>query len=151
MASGMETLDENETRAPTQEEIKAFFARHAGEPRRNPTKDFWWMHPLCPPETMGALDAFRQLHGELQEWVRGKGRCDAGNILLWDTEEALRQGRVYGDPPPLAQIAWRSGPRDWPALLLMGRSYSGKTFLHQGRRHYLEPQDKYVPGMMPLD
>jgi hypothetical protein len=34
----------------------------------------------------------------------------------------------------------------------MGRSYGGgKTFLHQGKRHYLEPQDKYVLGIMPLD
>jgi hypothetical protein len=27
----------------------------------------------------------------------------------------------------------------------------GKTFQHEGRRHYLEPQDKYVLGIMPLD
>jgi hypothetical protein len=147
----MATLDDHETRAPTEEEIKAFFARHAGEARRNPAKDFWWMQPLCPPETMDALDAFRQLHRELREWVTGKGRRDAGNVLFWDAAEALRQGHVYGYPPPLAQIAWRTGPRDWPALLLMGRSYSGKSFLHQGRRHYLEPQDRYVLGMMPLE
>jgi hypothetical protein len=101
---------------------------------------------------MDALDAFRQLHRELQEWVRDKGRKDANNIKFWDAEEALRQGHVYGDPAPLAQIAWLTGPRDWPALLLMGRDYGGgKTFLHQGRRHYLEPQDKCVLGMMPLD
>jgi hypothetical protein len=61
----MVTLDENEAGAPTAEEIAAFFARHAREARRDPTKDFWWMSPLCPPATMDALDAFRQLHGEL--------------------------------------------------------------------------------------
>jgi hypothetical protein len=132
-------------------DMKAFFARHAHEARRDPTKDFWWMQPLCPPVTLDALDAFRQLHQELRQWVAGKGRRDAGNVTFWDAAEALRRGHVYGEPAPLAQIAWRTGPVNWPAELLMGRSYSGKTFLHQGRRHYLEPQDKYVLGLMPLD
>ena len=45
------------------EDQKAFFARHAHEARRDPTRDFWWMQPLCPPATLDALDAFRQLHG----------------------------------------------------------------------------------------
>lgn len=135
----------------TEEEIKAFFARHPYSPRRDLTKDFWWLSPLCPPTGMDALDAFRQLHRELREWVTHKGRRDAGNIKYWDAAEVLRRGHVYGDPPPLAQIAWRTGPRDWPAWLLMGRSYGGMTFLHEGRRHYLEPQDRYVLGLMPLD
>jgi len=143
---------EDDAREPTPEEIAAFFARHAGEARRDPAKDFWWLSPLCPPTTLDALDAFRQLHQELQQWVTDKGRRDAGNIRFWDAAEAIRQGHVYGEPAPLAQIAWRTGPRDWPALLLMGRSYGGgKTFSHEGRRHYLEPQDKYVLGMMPLE
>jgi hypothetical protein len=52
---------------------------------------------------------------------------------------------VYGDPAPLAQIAWLTGPKNWPALLLMGRGWGGgKTFLHQGRGHYLEPQDNFL-------
>ena len=136
---------------PTEEEIKAFFARHAREARLDPTKDFWWLSPLCPPAGMDALDAFRQLHRELRQWVTDKGRRDAGNMRFWDAAEALRRGHVYGDPPPLAQIAWLTGPRDWPARLLMGRSYGGgKTFLHEGRRHYLEPQDGHVLGLMPL-
>ena len=124
----MDTLDKKELPPPTQEEIDAFFARHRGEARRDQTKDFWWMQPLCPPETMDALDAFRQLHRELREWVTGKGRRDAVNILFWDAVEAIRQGHVYGDPPPLAQIAWRTGPRDWPALLLMGARIAVRAF-----------------------
>jgi hypothetical protein len=103
---------------PTQEEIDAFFARHAHEARRNPEKDFWWMQPLCPPTTLDALDAFRQLHQELRQWVADKGRRDMNNVKFWDAAEALRQGHVYGEPAPLAQIAWLTGPVNWPALLL---------------------------------
>src|SRR3954471_11823134 len=148
----MDTLDEDEARAPTQEEIDAFFARHRGEARRDPTKDFWWLAPLCPPTDMDALDAFRQLHRELRQWVADKGRKDAKNVQFWDADEAMRQGHVYGEPEPLAQIAWLTGPKNWPALLLMGRGWGGgKTFLHDGRRHYLEPQDKCVLGMMPCN
>jgi hypothetical protein len=147
----MTDTKEDQATKPTQEEIQAFFARHAHEARRDPTQDFWWMQPLCPPDTLDALDAFRQLHRELQQWLTDKGRRDARNVKFWDAADALRNGHVYGEPAPLAQIAWRSGPVHWPALLLMGRSYSGKTFLHAGRRHYLEPADKYVLGIMPLD
>jgi hypothetical protein len=130
---------------------KAFFARHAHEARRDVTKDFWWMQPLCPPNTLDAVDAFRQLHRELQQWVADKGRSDASNVQFWDAAEAKRQGRVYGTAP-LAQIAWLTGPVNWPAILLMGRSYgSSNLYMHQGKRHYLEPQDKYVLGIMPLD
>ena len=81
----------------------------------------------------------------------GRGRRDAGNVKFWDAAEALRRGHAYGQPAPLAQNRLADRPVHWPAKLLMGRSYSGKTFLHQGRRHYLEPQDEYVLGIMPLD
>lgn len=151
MGCGMDTPDDNDAAKPTEEEIAAFFARHAHEATMNPEEDFWWLSPLCPPTTLDALDAFRQLHRELKEWVADKGRPDADNVLFWDAAEALRQGHVYGDPAPLAQIAWLTGPEHWPAILLMGRSYgAARTFLHGGSRHYLEPQDKYVLGIMPL-
>lgn len=133
------------------EEQKAFFARHAHEPRRYPQRDFWWMQPLCPSATLDALDAFQQLHRELKQWVADKGRRDAHNVTFWDVAEVVRQGHVYRNLVPLAQIAWLSGPVHWPAELLMGRSYSGKTFLHQGKRHYLEPANKYVLSLMPLE
>jgi hypothetical protein len=148
----MASPDDEDAYHPTQEEIDAFFARHAGEARRKPERDFWYMSPLCPPTTLDALDAFRQLHRELREWLADKGRRDVNNVKFWDADEALRQGHVYGEPAPLAQIAWLTGPVNWPAILLMGRSYgSSNIFMHQGKRHYLEPQDKYVLGIMPLD
>jgi hypothetical protein len=141
---------DSDTKKPTDEEIKAFFARHAHEAHRDPTKDFWWMQPLCPPETLDALDAFRQLHRELQAWVAGKGRRDADNVNFWDADDAKRQGHAYGRNP-LAQIAWMTGPKHWPAELMMGRSYSGKLFMHQSKRYYLEPADEYVLSIVPLD
>ncbi len=143
-------MSHDDASRPTQEQIDAFFARHAQEARRDPTKDFSWMQPLCPPDTLDALDAFRQLHRELQQWVTGKGRRDPENVRFWDAAEASRQGHAYGRNP-LAQIAWLTGPKHWPAELLMGRSYSGKTFMHQGTRHYLEPADECVLSLVQLD
>jgi hypothetical protein len=126
-------------------------AAHGGHMLTDADTDFWWMQPLCPPTTLDALEAFRQLHRELKAWVADNRRHDADKMEFWHADEAKRRKHVYGNRAPLAQIAWLTGPKDWPAALLMGRSYSGKIFMHQGKRHYLEPADDYVLGMMPLD
>lgn len=134
---------------PTQEEIDAFFKRHAGEAYRDPTKDFWYMSPLCPSSELDAFEAIKQLHKELQQWVEGKkyGRSKRyvpKDIELWDAQTLLNKGHVYRDErAPVAQIAWLNGPENWPAILLQGRSY-GSTFKSKGKEYYIEPADKQV-------
>jgi hypothetical protein len=112
--------------------------------------DLWQMTPHCPPKTMDALDAVRQLYRDIQEWV-ARAEMDPTNVQCWGAQQAKEKGHCYGGRYPLAQIAWLTGPRDWPAGLMQGRSYgSDGTFRHDGKRFYLEP-DRHMLSMMPLD
>ena len=112
--------------APTREAIDAFIARHAHGARRDPTGDFWWMQPLCPPGTLEALDAFRQLHRDLQQWLMAKGRRDAKDVRFWDAAEARRQGHAYGGdaagPDRLADRAEALARRTAHGPLLFGQN-----------------------------
>ena len=123
------------------------------EPARKITRhaaDLWQTTPLCPPKTMDALDAARKLHREIQDWVVRVG-LDPAEVEWWGAQEAREKGHCHGGRYPLAQIVWLTGPSDWPAELLEGRSYpGGGTFRYGGQRYYLEP-DRHVLSMMPLD
>ena len=70
---------------------------------------------------MDALEAARQLHREIQDWVARTG-VDPEQVEWWGRRRRKPGGIADSGQYPLAQIAWLSGPRDWPADLLEGRS-----------------------------
>jgi hypothetical protein len=132
----------------TQEEsLEAFFRFHARDAHRPPADSLWSMTPLCPPKTVDALEAARQLHHDIRQWV-ADGGFDPQAVEFRSGPKAKKS---HDGRTPLAQIAWTKGPKDWPAGLMEGRSYaSDGVFLHDGKRYYLEPS-RFVLDMMPLD
>jgi hypothetical protein len=133
-----------------EEKTRAFFefnTRNVKQPRPG---SLWHTTPLCPPKTMDALEAAQQLHRDIRQWVAGTG-ADPQEVEFRSAEDARKKWKPYDDRYPLAQIAWLSGPDDWPAGLLQGRSYGSEGgFTHEGKLHYLEP-DRHILSMMPLD
>lgn len=117
-------------------------------------KGFWYDCPVrCPSLEIDALSAIKQLHQELQSWLSDEKSIPPDAVEFWDAETARSKGHVYGDQP-LAQIAWlakNKGKKDWPALLLQGRSFNAAVFNHEGKRYFFEPSDSYVLSMTSLD
>ena len=105
--------------------------------------------PLCPPASLDGLDAFKKLHEELRQWVVTRG-YKAAEIEFWDESTVKKKGRAYCDEV-VAQIAWLTGPDGWAVGLWNGRSFSGTTWKHKGKRCFLEPADGYVVSLRRLD
>ena len=117
-------------------------------------KGFWYdCSVLCPAPEIDALSAIKQLHQDLQNWLHEEKGIAKHKLCFWDAETAQQMGHIYGTAP-LAQIAWLAadgGKKDWPSVLMQGRSFSGKVFLHGDKRCFLEPADGYVLSMAFLD
>jgi len=127
-----------------QEIIRQFFEYHAKNMREDPYYNFWDGSPLCPSYDLDALEAAKQLHRELQEWVKSKG-YPPHEVKLLQGEAIKQSGFVMPRCYPVAQIAWQSGPKHWPAGLIQGRSYEGSgTYKHAGKEYYIEPATEFI-------
>ena len=129
------------------------------EPARKVTRhtaDLWRTTPQCPPKTMDALDAARQLHREIQDWVAHRGGPGGGGMvgsaggegegpLPWRAVSA-GPGRLAERPEGLARrpsggpfLRHRGGVSPWRQAVLPGAGSSSAEHDAAGLSNSPEP------------